>query len=75
MTRPGTGHLAFGSGVHVCAGAAIARLEAETLLKALASRIRTLTPAGPPVHRPHNVLRAMAHLPLRATPSGTGPSL
>ncbi|MWA04965.1 cytochrome P450 [Actinomadura sp. LD22] len=66
IRRRAANHLAFGSGVHACVGAGIARLEAEILLGALARRARTLEPAGPPRSRPHNILRSLAELPLRA---------
>lgn len=62
--RAGT-HLAFGSGIHACVGAAIARLEAESLLTALARQARTLELVGPPRRRLHNVLRSLADLPLQ----------
>lgn len=65
LRRPATAHLAFGSGIHACVGAAIARLEAEVLLTALARHVRTLEPAGQPRPGSNNVLRALASLPLR----------
>ncbi len=40
-------HLSFGLGVHFCLGAALARLEAETALRALAARFPRLALAGP----------------------------
>lgn len=46
--RGGT-HLTFGGGVHYCLGAALARLEARTLLTQLLKRfptLRTVSPAG-----------------------------
>lgn len=63
------GHVGFGSGIHACVGAAVARLEAEILLPALARRLTTLQLAGPP--RPHlnNTLKGLASLPLRAEPA------
>ena len=39
-------HLAFGLGVHFCLGSALARLEAETALRALLERFPRLTLAG-----------------------------
>ncbi|MFJ8825314.1 cytochrome P450 [Streptomyces sp. NPDC102467] len=47
VTRAGKNHLAFGHGVHVCLGAALARMEAETALQALFSRFPDLTLAVP----------------------------
>lgn len=65
IRRRAVTHLAFGSGVHACVGAAIARLEAEILLTTLARHARTLEPAGQPRSRPNNTLKALASLPLR----------
>jgi cytochrome P450 len=65
IRRRAVTHLAFGSGVHACVGAAIARLEAECLLTALARQARTLELVGPPRPRPHNILRSLADLPLQ----------
>jgi cytochrome P450 len=58
-------HLAFGVASHVCIGQMIARLEAESLLGALARRAKDLTLAGAPRYRPMNQLRTLDYLPLR----------
>lgn len=42
--RPAQGHLSFGSGVHVCVGAYLARLELEEALRILAQRWPDLRP-------------------------------
>ena len=63
--RRTAGHVGFGSGVHVCVGAALARLEGEALLGALARRVALIEGLGPPVRKYNNTLRALAHLPLR----------
>ncbi|MGW6060426.1 cytochrome P450 family protein [Streptomyces sp. NPDC055189] len=47
VTRVSKTHLAFGHGVHVCLGAALARMEAETALQALFTRFPDLTFAVP----------------------------
>ncbi|MGW7090240.1 cytochrome P450 family protein [Streptomyces sp. NPDC054871] len=47
LTRVNKNHLAFGHGVHVCLGAALARMEAETALRALFTRYPDLTLAVP----------------------------
>ncbi len=65
IRRRAVNHLAFGSGIHACVGAAIARLEAEILLTALARQARTLELVGPLRPRPHNILRSLAELPLQ----------
>jgi hypothetical protein len=65
IRRRTVAHLAFGSGVHACVGAAIARLEAQCLLTELARQAQTLEPAGPPRPRRHNILRSLSALPLQ----------
>jgi len=67
IDRRAAHHLSFGSGVHACVGAAIARLEAEALFTALARHVRTIELAGPPTPRPNNSLNALAELPLHLT--------
>ncbi|GGV28274.1 cytochrome P450 [Streptomyces longisporoflavus] len=47
LTRVSKTHLAFGHGVHVCLGAALARMEAETALRALFTRFPDLALAVP----------------------------
>lgn len=64
--RP-TGHLAFGAGIHHCAGQYLARVEAEAILGALARRCVTLTPAGPLVRALGPVIRGVASLPVAVT--------
>jgi cytochrome P450 len=66
IRRRAVTHLAFGSGIHACVGAAIARLEAECLFAALARQARTLELADQPRPRRHNMLRSLANLPLQA---------
>ncbi len=58
-------HLAFGSGIHACVGAAIVRLEAEALLSALVRRVRALHVAAEPTYQPNNIVRALGSVPLR----------
>ncbi|WP_312858434.1 cytochrome P450 [Pseudonocardia pini] len=61
-------HLAFGLGLHHCIGAALARLEMETVLRALTARgtgVELLTDR--PRYRPNLVVRGMAELPVRLT--------
>jgi len=62
--RP-TGHVAFGTGIHGCVGQAVARLEGELILTALAKRVACIEVAGPHARRLNNTLRALETLPLR----------
>lgn len=57
-------HLAFGSGIHFCLGAPLARLELQASLPALLQRFPGLKPAGEPVRRPTFVLRGYHTLPV-----------
>ena len=58
-------HLGFGSGVHYCFGAPLARLEAGLSLATLARRLVSPRLASdPPPYRPSPVLRGPVHLPV-----------
>jgi cytochrome P450 len=61
------GKATWGIGIHTCIGMVIARLEAESLIAALARRAATLELAGEPQLRPNNSLRTLDSLPLRVT--------
>jgi cytochrome P450 len=69
LRRRAARHVALGSGIHACVGAALGRLEGELLLGALARRIGTLELAGPPRPYLNNTIRGLASLPLRALPA------
>lgn len=68
ITRRTAGHLGFGFGPHVCVGMAIARMEGEALLRALADRVSVLELFGAPRPRRNNSLRGLDVLPLEVTP-------
>ena len=57
-------HLAFGSGIHFCLGAPLARLELQTSLPVLLQRFPSLQLAAEPVRRPTFVLRGYQTLPV-----------
>jgi 4-methoxybenzoate monooxygenase (O-demethylating) len=65
VERRPSGHVAFGTGIHGCVGQAIARLEGEVVLTALAQRVKRIEVAGPHTRRVNNTLRALDTLPLR----------
>ena len=65
--RP-AGHLAFGVGIHGCVGQAVARLEAEVVLTAMAERISSIEQTGRSVWRPGNSVRSLASLPVEILP-------
>ena len=58
-------HLAFGLGLHHCIGAALARLEMEVVLRAVAARVDAVELLAEPPYRPNLVVRGMAQLPVR----------
>ena len=68
IKRRPTGHMALGAGIHGCVGQAVARLEGEVVLTALARRVKRIEVAGPHTRRLNNTLRALDTLPLRFTP-------
>ncbi len=68
LDRRANGHVAFGFGIHACVGAAMARLEGEVLLAALARQASQIAPAGPPRRRLNNTLSGFAELPLSLRP-------
>jgi cytochrome P450 len=59
------GHVGFGSGIHACVGMALARLEGECVLAALARRVARVEITGAPRRRYNNTLRGLASLPVR----------
>ncbi|MEU8249415.1 cytochrome P450 [Nonomuraea sp. NPDC048916] len=64
-TRPDNQHLGFGSGIHLCYGAPLARIEAHIALGALIPRLGTATLAqDPPPYRHNAMLRGPRHLPI-----------
>ena len=69
IARKATSHLGFGTGIHACVGRAIARLEGEVLLGALARRVEAIELAGLPELKLNNTLRGFERLPVRATPA------
>lgn len=60
-------HMAFGYGLHACAGQGLARMEAATLLQAMAAQIDTIELAGEPVRGRNPIVRGYDSVPLRVT--------
>ncbi|HEY4042862.1 MAG TPA: cytochrome P450 [Rhodopila sp.] len=71
-TRRNAGHVGFGTGIHGCVGAVLARLEGELVLGALARKVRSIELAGEPKRRYNNTLRGLASLPVHMLPNGGG---
>ena len=57
-------HVSFGSGVHHCLGAALARLEGQEAIGRLVRRFPGLERAGAPTHNQRIVLRGYDDLPI-----------
>ncbi|GAA3480371.1 cytochrome P450 [Streptomyces yanii] len=65
-TRPDSEHLGFGSGIHLCYGAPLARLEAQAALGALIPHLGTgRLVQDPPPYRQNAMLRGPRHLPVQ----------
>jgi cytochrome P450 len=65
ITRRNAGHVGFGTGIHACVGAVLARLEGEVVLNALARKVASIEIVGEPKRRYNNTLRGMSSLPVR----------
>ena len=66
IRRDARDQLAFGHGAHICLGMPLARLEIESLLAALARRVKRFTLGAPPVRALNNTLRGFQTLMLTA---------
>jgi len=65
LTRPDAReHVSFGSGVHHCLGAALARLEGQEAIGRLVRRFPAMQAAGPAIHNGRIVLRGLEELPV-----------
>jgi 4-methoxybenzoate monooxygenase (O-demethylating) len=69
VTRRAAGHMTFGTGIHGCVGQAVARLEAEAVVSALARHVQSFELTGEPTRRLNNLLRGFDTLPLRIVPA------
>jgi cytochrome P450 len=69
ITRKTSGHVGFGSGIHMCVGQLVARLEGEVMLSALSRRVAKIEIAGEPKRRFNNTLRGLDSLPVTITPA------
>ena len=69
VTRKTSGHVGYGSGIHMCVGQLVARLEGEAVLAALAKRVSAIEITGPVTRRLNNTLRGLESLPITLTPA------
>jgi cytochrome P450 len=68
ITRKTSGHVGFGSGIHMCVGQLVARLEGEVMLAALARKVAAIEMSGPVKRRYNNTLRGLESLPITLKP-------
>jgi cytochrome P450 len=62
-------HISFGTGIHVCLGAPLARMELRIGLQALFERFPKLTLAGEPTLNDSTLLHGIKHLPVNLRPA------
>lgn len=62
-------HIGFGSGIHVCLGAALARMELHIGLQTLFERFPQLSLAGEPTLNNSTLLHGINHLPVNLGPA------
>ena len=65
ITREPNKHLAFGYGVHFCLGAALARMEMNSLFNELIARLDSIELAGSPELAATTFVGGLKHLPIR----------
>ncbi|MBK4739354.1 cytochrome P450 [Noviherbaspirillum pedocola] len=68
IRRRASGNLAFGTGIHGCAGQMMARLEGDILLSSLARKMHSIELEGTPIPHFNNTVRGYASIPVKATP-------
>jgi cytochrome P450 len=64
-------HLGFGSGIHLCLGAHLARLEATIALDVLRTRLARIEPRGPATRFGSSILRGFTSMPVHVEPART----
>lgn len=62
--RRTSGHVGFGSGIHMCVGQLVARLEGEVMLAAIARKVGSIEITGEVKRRYNNTLRGLESLPI-----------
>ena len=67
--RRTSGHVGYGSGIHMCVGQLVARLEGEVMMAALARKVAAIEITGPVKRRYNNTLRGLESLPVTLIPA------
>jgi cytochrome P450 len=62
-------HISFGTGIHVCLGAALARMELHIGMQALFERFPQLALPGEPTLNNSSLLHGITHLPVNLGPT------
>jgi cytochrome P450 len=66
--RNPTGHVAFGSGVHLCLGAQLARMEGQAILREIVDNVDRVEVVGTPTWTTNPNLRGLTQMTVRLTP-------
>jgi cytochrome P450 len=69
ITRRTSGHVGYGSGIHMCVGQLVARLEGEIMMAALARKVKSIEISGEVKRRYNNTLRGLESLPVTIKPA------
>jgi cytochrome P450 len=75
IDRNSAGHLAFGSGIHACPGAQLARMEGQAVLREIVENIDRIDVLEPPTWTTNANLRGLTRLKVAVTPRVTATSL
>jgi cytochrome P450 len=65
LARRPNRHLAFGTGIHACAGLSLARMEGQVAIGRLVARCGTIAPAGAPMRSGRARFRGFLQYPVR----------
>jgi len=65
LARRPNRHLAFGTGIHACAGLSLARMEGQVAIGRLVARCGTIAPAGAPTRSGRARFRGFLRYPVR----------
>jgi len=69
ITRRTSGHVGYGSGIHMCVGQLVARLEGEIMMATLARKVKSIEITGEVKRRYNNTLRGLESLPVTIKPA------
>jgi cytochrome P450 len=67
-------HVAFGSGIHLCLGASLARMESRAVLRELVERVQRIDIIGAPEWTTNSSLRGLARMQVALTPRVESPA-